>query len=83
MAGKLILLVISSKYEQIVSMFRKITSNVYLICFSCNNTSIKTRPLRVRFSEMHEKHPESSDTMETMPLTPQFYFNFSPSIQIS
>ena len=42
-----------------------------------------TCPLRVRFSEMHEKHPKSSDTMETRPVTPHFYFDFSPRIQLS
>ena len=32
---------------------------------------------------MHEKHPKSSDTMETRPVTPHFHFDFSPRIQLS
>ena len=32
---------------------------------------------------MHKKHPKSSDTMETRPVTPHFHFDFSPRIQLS
>ena len=46
-------------------------------------TYLNSCPLRVRFSEMHEKYPKRFDTIESRLETPHFYFDFSSRIQLS